>query len=243
MTTQPMRVPREEPADYMQVGLDVGKANDPSVFVVDHPVFEYLPKWRHDGHDPNWTACGAGCGFVTRWRHDIRGIEAFPLGMPFPEQARKAVGLVVKALDRSRLDRCYVLVDATGVGAAMVDHLRDECDRRSVNNVYMTAVTIGSGETEQGVKGSLGSLKAWVPTASLFSRLRYKVDTGAIRFPDLTGTGVVIDEAGTFEFQVAKGGRLRFGARAGRHDDHLNALALATLFDGQVVTYSPAPWA
>jgi hypothetical protein len=230
---------KEQPAPYIQVGMDVGKSADPSVVIVDHPVEEPTGEVQHSGHEIGWGTCGPGCGPITRWRHDIRVIRALPLGMPYPEQSRRAVEIIVRALERAHLDEAYWIVDATGPGAAMVDHLRDELARRSISNVVVVPLIIGSGDVE-GIKGSLWSRQIWASSNALMSRLRYKVDTSAIALPG--GSNVLIDEMGSFEFQVTAGGRLRFGARAGRHDDCVFALALATLFDGMVVRETPAPW-
>jgi hypothetical protein len=110
-------------------------------------------------------------------------------------------------------------VDATGVGAAVVDMLRSArlgCE--------LTAVTItGGNRAHQGPAG-------WnVPKQDLMSELQVLLEKGELRIArDLRGARMLMRELMDVQARERSGGGVRTGAEGrGQHDDLVVALALA----------------
>lgn len=231
----------DRPADYAVVGVDVGKVSDPTVLAVVQPVETWSGRITHRDHDPQWSPCD-GCSPELRWRHDVRGMVTLPLGTPYPEQARRIMEVAAAVLERPEVGRVYVPTDATGVGASLVDALREELLERGTERIYVVSVTIGAGEAD-ACSGSFAGGRAWVSATCLMTRLRSKAQAGRIRLTDSGETRKLLDELRTLEFRVGESGRLKFGARPGAHDDRVYALALATLFERQTVQHVASLWA
>src|SRR5439155_1515060 len=134
-------------------------------------------------------------------------------------------------------DWMFLSTDATGVGGSFVDALREDIMNRGLERIYVVPITIGSGEGD-ACKGSFSSGRVWVSATALMSRLKNKAQAGRVRLVDTDETRALLDELRTMEFGLTESGRLRFGARPGSHDDRVYALALATLNEGQAITYS-----
>lgn len=220
----------DRPESWVQVGIDVGKSNDPTVCVIDNPVQQWVGEVSHAGHVEPWNDCTGRCVPESRTRHDIRGVVTLPLGMPYPEQARRIVDLAASMLERPGISRVFAVVDSTGVGASLVDAIREELASRSMTSVQVNALVIGSGEPEQA-KGDLHSTKSWAAAAALMTRLKTKAQSGRLRIAETPETVRLLDEILTLEFEVTGLGTLRFGAAGGRHDDRVYALALATVWE------------
>jgi hypothetical protein len=125
----------------------------------------------------------------------VRHVERLPLGVPYP----KVVSYVREQVRGPELrQQCKVVVDATGLGAPVVEMLRGAglgCE--------ILAVTITGGEKE-----SAAGQGAWnVPKRDLIAGLQVLMD--------------VRERSSGFR-------RARWGAeRSGQHDDLVMALALA----------------
>ena len=75
----------------------------------------------------------------------VRYVERMPLGMTYPEVVARVCGMIDAPPVRGQ---CELVVDATGVGAPVVEMLRAEgpaCD--------ISSVTITGGEKETGGAG------------------------------------------------------------------------------------------
>ena len=106
-------------------------------------------------------------------------------------------------------------VDATGVGAPVVDMLRAAqlgCD--------LAAVVITGGDRA----GSAGS----VPKRDLIAGLQVLLENGQLRIGRLKEAGRLAQELMDVRISMNSGGRVRMGADGcGEHDDLVIALALA----------------
>src|SRR5690349_633250 len=91
------------------VGVDLGQLRDYTAIA----VLELME--TSGGWDP--VHCGYRKQTVLRLRH----LERVPLGTPYPEVVER-IRSVVRSADL--LGRCQMMVDATGVGTAVVDMLR-----------------------------------------------------------------------------------------------------------------------
>jgi hypothetical protein len=166
------------------VGLDVGQRRDPTAIAVVE---------RRKG------------------RLMVRHLERVALGTPYP----RVVGRVRRLMRSEALrGRCAVVVDATGVGAAVVDWLR-----ASRPGCEVTAVTITGGKRE--------SWKApvWnVPKRVLIGGLCASLERGELRIARrMREAGALMRELGDVRMRAG-----RIGADGyGEHDDLAIALALA----------------
>jgi hypothetical protein len=172
------------------IGLDLGQKNDPTaIAVTEASVFHSL-----------------------RLRH----IERVPLGTPYPRVVER-VREIVQHSDLS--NNCSLAVDATGVGAPVVDMLRAArlgCD------IVAVTITGGQSQTQSG---------AWanVPKQDLLAVMQLMLERGELRISrDMKYLGALLQELADFRSRPNLQGRLRLGADAyGEHDDLVIALALA----------------
>jgi hypothetical protein len=180
------------------IGLDLGQRHDHSAVAIVE---------RQDMHP----------AFLTAQRDQllVRFVERLPLGTPYPavvERMRK----IVRALDA----QCALTVDATGVGAPVVELLRSAhlgCE--------VTAVTITGAAAESGRGGS------WhVPKRDLIAGVQLSLEKGALRIaPKMKEVGALLREL--LDVRISAGlatGKVKMGAEGrGEHDDLVIALSLA----------------
>jgi hypothetical protein len=186
------------------VGVDLGQKQDYTAIAV-------VEKWEAPGELDRVT-----------WerrievRHRLRHLERVPLGTPYPE----VVGRVREVARSGDLaGRCLVVVDATGVGGAVIDLLRGAdlgCE--------LMAVTITGGERASRSGGG------WmVPKRDLVVGLEVMLETGSLRIATGLREGeTFIKELTGMRVKVSAGRREQFEAwREGTHDDLVFAVALA----------------
>lgn len=150
-------------------------------------------------------------------------LERLELGLPYPEIV-KAIEECVRRLQAPGWrafegPRVAVVVDATGVGNAVVDLLK-----AARLGCELAAVTITGGECE--------SQTAWgwtVPKKDLVSELEVMYETdGLLMADDLDFADALLEELEGMEVRPGEKGREKFGAwREGTHDDLVLAVALA----------------
>lgn len=163
-----------------------------------------------------------GAGGPVRWPKsflDLRYLERLPVGLAYPEQCARIAAL----LDRTReLERAEVVVDATGVGVAVADQLREVLAR----GFYELTITAGGRVQEDGNRLS-------VPKRDLVSRLSVAMEQRRLRVaPGLASARPLLDELGNFNVTISGAGHDSYGARKG-HDDLVLAVSYAVwLADG-----------
>jgi hypothetical protein len=171
------------------VGLDLGQRQDPSAVAVVEKVAEALL---------------------------VRHVERVPLRTPYPRVVARMRGITGHA---ELQGRCALAVDATGVGAPVVEMLREarlDCE--------ICAVTITSGERAN----ETGS--GWnVPKQDLIAGVQVRLERGELRIArDLGELGPLVRELMDMKSLRGRTGRIRLGADGcGEHDDLVIALALA----------------
>jgi hypothetical protein len=167
------------------IGLDLGQRRD-------HSALAVVEK-RHT---------------VTHVRH----LERVALGTPYPLVVERVGEVVRRAYS---FGPCCLVVDATGVGAPVVDLLR-----QAQLGCELMPVTITGGEKE-----SAGS----VPKRDLIAGLQVAMERRELRVaPGLKESGALIRELMDVRLGSTPSGRLRMGADGfGEHDDLVIALALA----------------
>jgi hypothetical protein len=173
------------------LGLDLGQKNDPTAIV----IIERLDPVR-----------------LLRLRH----AERVSLGTPYP----RVVTRVQEILQYPGLvNNCALVVDATGVGAPVVDMLRGArlgCD--------LTAVMITGGD-RQAQSGSTYN----VPKRDLVASVQVLLERGELKIPRrLRQLSALLRELHDFRSIPGPNGSMRLGADGcGEHDDLVIALALA----------------
>jgi len=124
------------------LGLDLGQKRDHSAICVV----------ERDGQSPKYL---------------VRHLERVPLGTPYPAVVRR-VRTIINGEPRGQ---CAVAVDGTGVGAPIVDQLRDALFSLAGPACDISAVTITGGERETQ------SGQSWsVPKRDLLAGLQVLLD-------------------------------------------------------------------
>jgi len=177
------------------IGVDLGQRRDPSAIAVVHRYEEKM----------GWNAYLVSYDY--EWRNALRLLERLPLGTPYPE----VVARVKEIVKRAALDgKVTLVVDATGVGAPVVDMLRAEslpCD--------LVGVCLTGGEHATRAPGGFN-----VPKFELVVGLQLKFQKGEVLIAGSLGLAKPLVEE-----LVNIGWDLR--AQGSGHDDLAMAVALA----------------
>lgn len=148
----------------------------------------------------------------------LRWMERLRLGTPYPEVVERVREV---ATCPELFGRCSVVVDATGVGAPVLEMLR-----RAGLGCEVAAVTITGGDRESRLPG--GGPGWSVPKVDLIAGLQVMLEQGELRI----ARGMAEELALRRELMDVRAaprgnGRARFGADGhGEHDDLVVALAL-----------------
>ncbi|MBI2401437.1 MAG: hypothetical protein HYV20_01590 [Gemmatimonadetes bacterium] len=185
-------------------GLDLGQAHDPTALVIVE-------------RSPAATAADPVC-------YRVRYLRRWALWTPYP----KIVADVRDLLECPPLKGATagLVVDATGVGAAVVDLFED-----AGRGVWVVPVTITAGsEAHEGFEG-------WrVPKRDLVGILQVLLQNRRLRIAKaLPEAGRLLEEMEQFRVQITERGRDTYAAAAGTHDDLVVALALVCWFGEMVV--------
>jgi len=197
------------------IGLDLGQRRDHSAIAVVERI-EY--RTAYSG--------------VERGPAVVRYLERVPLGTPYPEVVAHVRAI---ALSPPLSGRCALVADATGVGAPVVEMLRDAglgCE--------LSAVTLTSGDHESSRRQN-GFTWYNVPKKDVFGELLVLLERNELRIPTrLKETGSLVRELSDIRLTRTETGTARLGAdQSGQHDDLAMALALA-LWKGRKT--SPPAW-
>ena len=177
------------------VGLDLGQKRDHTALV----VVEKIENRR----------AFMGTEFE---RLVVRYVERMALGMPYPQVVARVREIV--RCDELYHGRSTVTVDATGVGAPVIDMLN-----AARLGCPVLAVTITGGERASG---------QCVPKQDLMAELLVLLENRKLTIGKLREGQRLVKELGEVRAHVNASGRMRLGAeRSGEHDDLVIALALA----------------
>ena len=184
------------------LGLDLGQAKDYTALVVVELVEGELV-----GQKPY---------------HHLRHIERFPLGTPYPSVVER----VNTVMESVRFSRKQLVVDATGVGAAIVDLLR-EARLRPVG-----VIITGGNEAIRDEEDN-----TWkTPKRDLVGVLQVLFQTGRLKIAEgLPEARLLVDEFLNLQVKITEAGRDTYGTwREGDHDDLVLATALACWYAEKV---------
>ena len=139
-------------------------------------------------------------------------LERLPLGTPYPAIVAHVGRLLAKLPAGTDL-----AIDLTGVGKPVFDLFQ-------YSGIYPVGVqiTAGSAESRDGMVCS-------VPKLTLVSRLQALLHEGRLKIQrELSEAETLVRELQDFRVEFTAAGHLTFNARAGKHDDLVLALAIAT---------------
>jgi hypothetical protein len=187
------------------MGLDLGQKKDFTALVVMEQT-----RVVYDARDP------VTYSFLEERRCVVRHAERMPLGTTYPEVADRVEELIQKAM--THVERPALVVDATGVGAPVVDLLKS---RRMP--CTMIPVTITGGD-----RASTDGVAHWVPKRDLIAGLQVAFENEELEIAaGMTEMDALVEELMGMRVEVRAGGE-RYGAwRTGAHDDLVLAMALA----------------
>jgi hypothetical protein len=192
------------PRSYV-MGVDLGQSHDPTAIAVVES--ELRVRCFYDGlnYEPRQKVEGG--------EYRVRHLERLPLKMAYPMQVAHVMGL----LRAPELRDCEVVIDETGVGKPV-------CDLFEAGGLrpHRVAITAGMEEVRAGER-------SWrVAKILLVSRLQAVLNTGELRLsPGLAELRALRQELAEFRMRHTPAGNAVFGAREGRHDDLVLALAIA----------------
>jgi hypothetical protein len=175
------------------VGLDPGQANDPTaVVIIEHPSRDREPVYR------------------------VRALHRYPLGTSYPV----IVDDISERLLTPPLARDSMLaIDATGVGAPVVDMFKNNPDLR---DIYRITITSGYAVGGSGYDLTVPKRDLIMKAAILFQQRRVRI---ALSLPD---TDALIGELLSYRIKTSDTGHQSFApASSSDHDDLLLALSLA----------------
>jgi hypothetical protein len=140
-------------------------------------------------------------------------LERLPLGTSYPN----VVSHVTNMLGRPQLrGKAELVIDFTGVGRPVFEMFIG----RGVSPIGVT-ITAGEAISHEGL--------VWrVPKIILISRIQALLHDGRLKIhKDLPDAAALVAELQDFRADVTDSGYWKFGARAGKHDDLVLALAIA----------------
>jgi hypothetical protein len=191
------------------VGLDLGQAADFTALAV-------LEKRRVS------QATEPPPGFLGSWRpplhtqYDLGHLKRWHLGGAYTA----IVAEVVELFEDKRLSGSPLVVDATGVGRAVVDLFRKARPKAAIKPVV---ITFG-----QNITPGRGGVRH-VPKKDLAGTLQVLFQAKRIKFARLPLVETLVKELQTFKVKITAAGNETFEAwREGDHDDMVLAVALAS---------------
>ncbi len=187
------------------IGVDLGQKHDFTAIAILERRDPGLPNFLHP-----WS--------LPETAYELRHLERLPLGTPYT----KIVERIAAIANLPELERnTELIVDGTGVGAPVVDLLREAnlpCG--------ITSVSITAGEHSQH-----GHRSATVPKRDLIATLEVMLDEQELKIASgLTERRRLVDEFMSLKAGTTRTGHNTFGATGRNHDDLLIAVSLACWF-------------
>lgn len=177
------------------VGVDIGKASDFTAI----NVMEMIPQ---------------GSSYI----YHVRYLDRPPLGTSYPDVLKK----INKIANDPRISQdSMIVVDATGVGAPVVDMLRE-------TNPLLVAVTITGGNSVN----EIDNYNYTVPKRDLISNLQVLYQNNKIFISkEIKESETLIKELLNFKVKISQSGHDSYEAwREGIHDDLVLSVALSAWY-------------
>lgn len=212
--------------DVVSIGADIGQKHDPTAIVVCQAMKRETGRQRTIAiHDD---------GSLTRTPEketlfETRSMERLMLGTAYPQVSERIAQVVRNIQIRYPAGdvRISLTVDATGVGAPVVDILRAAL-KGLLSRSRLVAATFTHGDRLDHGPDGLRVGKAY-----LVSRLQALMQTDRLRLPpNHPEADAMARELADYEIRVDQDANDRYGAfKVGAHDDLVTALGLAVLRD------------
>lgn len=194
---------------HYTLGIDVGQANDPTALALIESETGKKPVYK------------------------LTALHRFPLGRSYPQ----LVSDVSRRVNEAPLaGRTRLAIDATGVGAPIVDLFNDGVQPRSA--IY--AITITGGTSVGGAPQH-----PTVPKRDLINTTAVVLQQRRLRIArDMLDTAPLIDELLSHRVKKSESGHDSYGPASSRdHDDLLLALSLALwLAETRPFSYARISW-
>jgi len=224
------------PAYY--VGLDLGKRQDfTALAVIEEPLWvpneQTLWKWNLVGIGTGWLSPASVPPEVARQVRvrnfhegrpaqpplSVRHLERFPLGTRYPVIVQRVAALMQSP---PLAGDAVLIVDGTGVGAAVVDDFR--LALRELMDVTITGGTNATYEPPDRYK---------VPKRDLVSAVQSLLQSDRLKIArELQEAQTLVNELLAFQVTITEAANDRYEGRSGVHDDLVLAVALPCWFRG-----------
>jgi len=187
------------------LGLDLGQSQDPTALALLE---------REDIESAERDPVTFERRMVNLYR--IRGLKRLPLGTRYPDIVRQVNDILDVSTEGHSTT---VVVDATGVGAPVVDMLREELRGKAT----LVPVIFTAGDTARFDDGVHR-----VPKKDLVHGLLLEFEQGRLRVPDHPLRETLLGEFRTMRVKITGENHAGYEAwRQGQHDDMVFAVALA----------------
>jgi hypothetical protein len=211
MFEHPPVKPTVEPVTYRVLGLDLGKAVDYTALIVLEWTWPPPPVALPTRPPP------------ARPTYYVPALRRWPLGTSYVDIAR----WLVRFYQSPEVGRWglppVLVVDETGVGAPVVDMLREKLGGSKVPGGLAGVTITGGSQVSLVAEGRWRVAK--IQLASVLVRL---IQDRRLQLADLPETAVLLREAQTFSVKITPAGNETFESwREADHDDLVFALGLA----------------
>jgi hypothetical protein len=208
------------------VGVDLGQSTDHTAIAVLENVKgvwdEGSPYERHTGQK---TVQRPGEFVHVRW------LDRLPLGLPYPDQVQRIKQMLAEPPLAGSPKTTRLIIDETGVGRPVGDIFNQA-------GLYPLRVSITGGSEMT----SPGKDRWNVAKTVLVSTVDAMLHTGMLQVaPELALAEVLRAELQDFRRKLSDVGRATYGAREGKHDDLVLAVAIGCWWISKKPN-KPAAW-
>jgi hypothetical protein len=205
-----VNIGRVIPERNFYVSVDLGQSHDPTAVSITEHSITGTQEWKIgttvDGRKKSTEQ--------ARERFDVRFLQRYPLGTPYPTIVNNVQGL----LSREPLQDATLLIDESGVGRAVGDMWE-------AAGLWPIRITIVGGIGATRVKH-----RTWhVSKTELISSVDAKLNSGELRFAKaLSESPAMAEELANFRRLITAAGNATYSARASASDDLVLSVSMAT---------------
>ena len=202
----------ESGSHYFVVGLDLGKSQDFTALAVNQVFHAERRRWQRTRFEPT-AGVVSTCDVMSS---RFVALHRYPLGTPYPDVYRSVASVLHQLPARERPPE--LVVDKTGVGAPVVDAMREM-------GLKPVAVAITAGRVQNMVHDH----DYTVPKALLASHLDIALQEERLKLTNGSPYSEALrTELRGFHAKIKANGNVSLEAwREGVHDDLVLAVALA----------------
>ncbi len=191
--------------ESFHVGVDLGQSRDPTAVAL--VARRAMPATR-DAATWEW---------ITEYEYPVIGLRRLPLGLSYPKIVAEIGALIERLPEHGTRE---IVVDATGVGAAVVDLMREQLRSLAIPIVPVIFTGGDTARCENGV---------WrVPKKDLIHALLVAFQEDRLRLPKMHELAeTLINELKNMAIKIGNQEHVGYEAwRQNEHDDMVFALAM-----------------